>query len=80
MRTLEGLDRDLTILMIAHRLSTLRGCDMIVELHDGHVGNVGTYDELMQRSVEFRNLVHKGESGQDGAAQAPAHGTETDHR
>ena len=32
MESIEDLDRDLTILIIAHRLSTLKGCNQIVEL------------------------------------------------
>ncbi len=35
MEAIERLDRDLTILIIAHRLSTLEGCDMIVRLEGG---------------------------------------------
>lgn len=36
MRAIERLDRELTILIIAHRLSTLEGCDMVVRLEGGH--------------------------------------------
>jgi len=32
MEAIEGLDRDLTILIIAHRLSTLNGCDRIIDM------------------------------------------------
>ena len=32
MEAIEGLGRDLTILIIAHRLTTLKGCDQIIEL------------------------------------------------
>ncbi len=35
MRAIEGLTRDLTILIIAHRLSTVAGCDQVVTLYDG---------------------------------------------
>jgi len=37
MAAIEELDRDLTILIIAHRLSTLNGCDAIVRLEAGNV-------------------------------------------
>ncbi|TGL49710.1 ABC transporter ATP-binding protein [Leptospira kemamanensis] len=37
MEAIEGLGKDLTILMIAHRLSTVESCDMIVKLEDGKI-------------------------------------------
>ena len=32
MEAIEGLGRELTILIIAHRLTTLKGCDQVIEL------------------------------------------------
>lgn len=58
MMTIDSLDRDLTILMIAHRLTTVQRCDMIVELERGKVVAIGTYDELVQRSASFRHMVN----------------------
>lgn len=46
--TLNELSKDLTILMIAHRLTTLRGCDMIVKLARGQIVWTGTYEALQQ--------------------------------
>jgi ABC-type multidrug transport system fused ATPase/permease subunit len=57
MATINGLDRDLTILMIAHRLSTVQGCDMIVELEHGRIVATGTYENLLERSPSFRRMV-----------------------
>lgn len=37
MEAIDGLGKDLTILMIAHRLSTVENCDMIVRLEDGKI-------------------------------------------
>jgi len=37
MAAIDGLDRDLTILIIAHRLSTLTGCDMVIRLESGRM-------------------------------------------
>ena len=42
MDAIEGLNRDLTILLIAHRLTTVRRCDTIVELEHGRVVAQGT--------------------------------------
>jgi ATP-binding cassette subfamily B protein len=58
MNTIDGLDRELTILMIAHRLTTVQHCDMIIELDHGKVVAIGTYAELLDRSASFRKMVH----------------------
>ncbi|MCB2408504.1 ABC transporter ATP-binding protein/permease [Hymenobacter sp. BT178] len=42
---------DITILIIAHRITTLRQCDRIYELKDGKIIAVHTYDELIERHV-----------------------------
>ena len=47
MDALSNLKGRLTILMVAHRLSTLSNCDFIVELVDGVVSRTGTYEELI---------------------------------
>ncbi len=41
-----GLDKDLTIIMIAHRLSTLSGCDVILEIAAGQLKGAGTYRDM----------------------------------
>lgn len=46
MEAIDGLAKDLTVLIIAHRLSTIRNCDKIVELSAGEIQRIGTYDEL----------------------------------
>jgi len=57
MDAINGLDRDLTILMIAHRLTTVRNCDLIVELNHGRVEAQGSYDELILHSTSFQKLA-----------------------
>ncbi|TGE07948.1 ABC transporter ATP-binding protein [Hymenobacter fodinae] len=42
---------DITILIIAHRITTLRQCDRIYELKNGQIVAVHTYDELIERHV-----------------------------
>jgi ATP-binding cassette subfamily B protein len=56
MDAIEGLNRNLTILMIAHRLTTVKRCDMIVELEQGRVVAHGTYEELLRSSANFHSM------------------------
>jgi ATP-binding cassette subfamily B protein len=57
MDAIDGLDRDLTIVLIAHRLTTVRRCDTIVELQNGRLVAQGTYDQLIELSPSFRSMV-----------------------
>jgi ATP-binding cassette subfamily C protein len=43
-----------TIIVIAHRMSTVRTCDRLVLLRDGRVAGVGSFEELLARDAEFR--------------------------
>ena len=45
-----------TTIIIAHRLSTVRDCDVIACFDDGNLVEVGTHDELIQRESYYRNL------------------------
>ncbi|MBO6788901.1 MAG: ABC transporter ATP-binding protein [Dinoroseobacter sp.] len=45
MEAISSLRTDLTIIMIAHRHSTLRGCDMILRVANGKVSTLGSFDE-----------------------------------
>ena len=47
MQAIESLGRDLTIVLIAHRLTTLQGCDTIYRLEKGTVVSSGSYEELV---------------------------------
>lgn len=50
INAIDGLGSNLTILMIAHRLTTLKGCSKIIELKDGVIANTGSYQELALRA------------------------------
>jgi ABC-type bacteriocin/lantibiotic exporter with double-glycine peptidase domain len=51
MQAIEGLHPDLTILIVAHRLTTLRSCDQIVELERGGIRRIGSYQEIIGESL-----------------------------
>jgi ATP-binding cassette, subfamily B, bacterial PglK len=58
MNAVEGIYREITIFFIAHRLSTVRDCDFIVEMNNGKTVAQGTYDELLKSSTSFLNMVN----------------------
>jgi ATP-binding cassette subfamily B protein len=47
MHAINSLASDLTILIIAHRLSTLKGCDSIIELNNGSITRIAKYSEII---------------------------------
>jgi ATP-binding cassette subfamily B protein len=47
MEAIKTLGDDLTILMVAHRLTTLRDCTQIVELENGSIKRIGSYEEII---------------------------------
>jgi len=46
-----------TVIMIAHRLTTVRDCDLLFFLKDGRVEAAGTYEELLKQHKEFSNMA-----------------------
>ena len=62
MEALENLKANRTIIMIAHRLSTVRDCDRLYYLKDGQLASQGGFDSLQEKSVDFRNMVSAGRS------------------
>lgn len=57
MEAVHNLGNQKTIILIAHRLSTVRTCDQIFYLEQGQVIAAGTYDELLATNSKFRLLA-----------------------
>jgi ATP-binding cassette subfamily B protein len=57
LEAIEGLSRSLTIILIAHRLSTVARCDRILELDGGCLKAQGSYDQLLSISPSFQRLA-----------------------
>lgn len=56
----EAIDRlkgDRTIITIAHRLSTVKNCDMIYFIQNARVATQGDYGSLLENSTEFKNFA-----------------------
>jgi ATP-binding cassette subfamily C protein len=58
---IESLRGEAMAIMIAHRISSLRRCDLIFMLDGGRIVESGTYDELLARSEPFRRLAAQGD-------------------
>ncbi|MGH6864761.1 MAG: ABC transporter ATP-binding protein [Methyloceanibacter sp.] len=76
-KALEGLMRGRTVLMIAHRLSTVKKADLICVLDQGRIVEAGRHDELVAKGGLYTRL-HRTQFGIAGgyAAAAPDEGAE----
>lgn len=51
MQAIKNLGSDLTIIIVAHRLTTLKSCSKIIELDSGKISRVGKYEEIIDQST-----------------------------
>ena len=58
MEAVNNLGHDITIILIAHRLSTVRQCDQIYLLERGEVKASGTYEELLENNTQFKLMTN----------------------
>tara|TARA_Y100001958_G_C20685584_1_gene198421 strand:+ start:74 stop:373 length:300 start_codon:yes stop_codon:yes gene_type:complete len=47
MDAINNFDHNITVIIIAHRLTTLKNCDMILSLGSNHQTEIMKYDEIM---------------------------------
>lgn len=47
MNNIQGIKDNVTVLIIAHRLTTLKSCDQIVEVANGRIRKIGSYNEVV---------------------------------
>jgi len=47
MQAIDSLSEDLTLFIIAHRLTTLKNCSLIIEMDKGQIKQVGTYHQVV---------------------------------
>ncbi len=59
-RTIDGLKGRVTTVVVAHRLSTVRHCDLVVLVQHGRVAGAGSFEELQASNADFARLVRLG--------------------
>ena len=56
MQTIEDLSKDLTMFIIAHRITTLKECDKILLIKDGKLIDQGSYKLLIRNNINFKHI------------------------
>ena len=59
---IDALAGEKTVIVVAHRMTTVRNCNVIVFLMDGRIAGFGTYDELLAHNPEFSKLARSTET------------------
>ena len=57
---LGGLAGTKTLIIIAHRISTVHKCDRLIFIKDGRIDATGSFEHLMENNADFRRLVESG--------------------
>ena len=57
MNSIRRLSENLTVIMIAHRISTIKDCDIIIVLEEGKISSIGSCESLIKESEIFKNLA-----------------------
>ena len=57
MEAIKKLSHRVTIILVAHRLETVRQCDAIYLLQDGQLAACGKYESLLEKSSLFRKMA-----------------------
>lgn len=55
-KALKELTKEKTVIMVAHRLSTIQDADQILVMKDGKIEERGTHDELLQKQGEYAGM------------------------
>ena len=55
--SIDALKGEYTILIVAHRLSTVKNSDKIVYMNEGKINSIGTYTDLISQVKEFKKMV-----------------------
>ncbi|CAH2042661.1 unnamed protein product, partial [Iphiclides podalirius] len=64
---LESVSRGRTVLVVAHRLSTVMNADLIVVLNQGRIVEMGTHDQLKKLKGHYWNLIKQQDQAPDSS-------------
>ncbi len=61
---LKQLDKDMTVIIIAQRISSVQDCDQIIVVDEGKIDDVGTHSELLARNTIYQEVYNSQQKGE----------------
>lgn len=61
-RSLSALPKETTVITVSQRVSSVKGCEMIITLDDGKIAGIGTHDELLADCPCYREIAESQEA------------------
>lgn len=59
LEAIESISKLKTMIVVAHRLTTVKNCDLIYLMHKGKIEDRGNYDDLIKNNARFRAMAEK---------------------
>ena len=59
MESIKKLSKNLTVILISHRISMLKNCDKIALIEDNKIADEGNYEYLQKNNMLFKVLLEK---------------------
>ena len=72
MEAIDALTAEKTVILIAHRLKTVRHADQILVVDKGQIVQQGTHDELMERDGIYRRFISGRKQAAGWKLQSPS--------
>ena len=57
LRSALALETDMTVITVAQRVSSVKSCDLIIVIDEGKISAMGTHDELLLSSIEYKEIA-----------------------
>jgi len=57
LRAALALETDMTVITVAQRVSSVKSCDLIIVIDEGKISAMGTHDELLVSSLEYKEIA-----------------------
>ena len=64
LNTISQIERDVTVIIIAHRVASVKSCDKIFLIKDRKLLAEGRYEDLLSQSSEFNELMDSKDRGE----------------